>query len=346
MSRTDWLAERRKGVGGSEVAALFGCSPWASEWDVWLSKTDPDVLSEDTDDAVKARGREWEAWVLSEAETFAKSHPVLGSRRWKFEPCATSMCGTLPVVRATPDALGVYGAERRPVVVFEAKTARTFDGWAEQPDEPVPLRELDHVIPMHYALQVTQELYVTGAEYAVVTVAGPGAYPFPTCRHYVVLPDRDLQNGVAARVVQWWHRHVVGGEAPSLDGSSAARAWLSKTYPGKPEKTETDADADTATTVRQLVRLRETIKTMKAKEAELENEVRAAFGEHYRLRLDDSTSATLSVAKPGTRFRGVKWVEKEHPELFEALAKADAWKETEGTRRLTLPKLNEGKTNE
>lgn len=37
--RQEWLAERRKGVGGSDVAAILGVSPWMTPLSVWLEKT-------------------------------------------------------------------------------------------------------------------------------------------------------------------------------------------------------------------------------------------------------------------------------------------------------------------
>lgn len=39
MTRAAWLAERRRGIGGSDIAAVLGMSRWASPRDVWLDKT-------------------------------------------------------------------------------------------------------------------------------------------------------------------------------------------------------------------------------------------------------------------------------------------------------------------
>ena len=38
MTREDWLQERRRGIGGSEAAAILGLSPWATPLDVYLDK--------------------------------------------------------------------------------------------------------------------------------------------------------------------------------------------------------------------------------------------------------------------------------------------------------------------
>ena len=37
-SRADWLAERAKGIGSSDVAALLGLSPYKSNTELWEEK--------------------------------------------------------------------------------------------------------------------------------------------------------------------------------------------------------------------------------------------------------------------------------------------------------------------
>ena len=39
MERTDWLAERKKGIGGSEAAAIIGMNPYMSNVELWEYKT-------------------------------------------------------------------------------------------------------------------------------------------------------------------------------------------------------------------------------------------------------------------------------------------------------------------
>ena len=40
ISRTEFLTSRRKGLGGSDMAAIFGESKWRSRRDIWLDKTE------------------------------------------------------------------------------------------------------------------------------------------------------------------------------------------------------------------------------------------------------------------------------------------------------------------
>lgn len=41
LSRQDWLALRQSGIGGSDIAAIIGVSPYATAYDVFQSKTQP-----------------------------------------------------------------------------------------------------------------------------------------------------------------------------------------------------------------------------------------------------------------------------------------------------------------
>ena len=39
MSNEEWLNWRKKGLGGSDIAAILGISKWSSAIDIWLQKT-------------------------------------------------------------------------------------------------------------------------------------------------------------------------------------------------------------------------------------------------------------------------------------------------------------------
>ena len=39
MDRNEWLEYRKRGIGGSDAAAVAGLNPWKSPMAVWLEKT-------------------------------------------------------------------------------------------------------------------------------------------------------------------------------------------------------------------------------------------------------------------------------------------------------------------
>lgn len=56
LSEEEWLAYRRKGIGGSDVAALLGISPWRTARDLYFDKLNI-VAVEDNEDNCSPRSR-------------------------------------------------------------------------------------------------------------------------------------------------------------------------------------------------------------------------------------------------------------------------------------------------
>ncbi len=46
MSRQEWLEDRKKGIGGSDVGQFLGLNKWKSPYQLWLEKTGQVVLEE------------------------------------------------------------------------------------------------------------------------------------------------------------------------------------------------------------------------------------------------------------------------------------------------------------
>ena len=67
MSREDWLAERRKSIGGSDAAAVCGLSKWESPYSVWANKRGLTPEKEQTE--AMRQGRDLEGYV---AERFCE----------------------------------------------------------------------------------------------------------------------------------------------------------------------------------------------------------------------------------------------------------------------------------
>lgn len=103
--REEWLAARRKGIGGSDIPLLMGVSAYSSEYELWLKKTG---RSEDTlPNAAMQRGH----WLEGPVVDYFAQQTDLSVRR----------CGLLahkehPVYQVTPDRLTGDGG------VLEVKT--------------------------------------------------------------------------------------------------------------------------------------------------------------------------------------------------------------------------------
>ena len=80
VSREDWLSYRKLGIGGSDVAAIMGISPFATIRDLYNDKLgiEPLVEEEESNWVAKEVGHRLEDLV---AEIFAKRRPGLRCSR-------------------------------------------------------------------------------------------------------------------------------------------------------------------------------------------------------------------------------------------------------------------------
>lgn len=165
-----WKLFRRLHIGGSDVAAIMGLSPWKTPLEVWMEKTGR--LQEDdlSDNEAVYWGTVNEAAI---AKRFARDHYDL--RVYNIN--ATLVRGQLA---ANLDRL-VLDVDNEPAVL-EVKTASAYkaDEWADG-------------VPIYYQTQVQHYLRVTGWQKAYVAVLiGGNDY-----REYVV--ERDEQDIAAMR---------------------------------------------------------------------------------------------------------------------------------------------------
>ena len=61
MSREDWLLERKRSLGGSDMGAILGLNKWRSPYAVWAEKTSR--IAEEEDNEAMRQGRDLEPYV-------------------------------------------------------------------------------------------------------------------------------------------------------------------------------------------------------------------------------------------------------------------------------------------
>lgn len=192
--REAWLEQRRRGVGGSDVASIMGLSPYRGAYEVWAEKSglieSPDIS-----------GKQAVAWgnILEPVvgSHYAESHPDREVRR------VNAVCRSIrrPWAQASLD----YEV-RDPELgwgVLEIKTAglRSADKWEDG-------------VPIFYQTQVAHYLSVTGRPFADVAVLIGGQ----DYREYRIMRDEDDIATVDAAVDAFWDMVRTGTE-PQVDGS-------------------------------------------------------------------------------------------------------------------------------
>ena len=193
-ARAAWLKERRKGIGGSDIAAICGLSPWATPFDVYLSKTG--MLPDEQD-------KDWLYWgrVLENviADEYAKQQNV------KIRKIKNIIRHKKYSHRAASIDRAII-ANDRGKGILECKTANTFMGseWGHEDSEN---------IPVWYKAQIQWYLGVTGWNYADVAVL-IGGQIFKT---YQFEPDRELILEMFEMADDFWYNHVVRLIPPPLE---------------------------------------------------------------------------------------------------------------------------------
>ncbi len=199
--RNEWLRWRRGSIGASEVAAVFGASPFVTPLDLFIAKTQglATVAS-----GVMVRG------LILEAAGLA----ALGIERpeWRCTAPSAFLIHTDRRLSATPD---FSNCDREPVEL-------------KAPTPPMFKREWGKEPPLHYQLQALTQAMLTGAPrawIAALVVDGFSAelYTFEIPRNAAV--EDKIIEGVAA----FWRRIDENDPPPPTFGSDSTA--LAALYP-------------------------------------------------------------------------------------------------------------------
>lgn len=301
MNREQWLAQRRTGIGGSDVAAILGLSRYATPLSVYQEKRG-EIEPQADNDAMRW-GRYLEP-VVRQAYADETGNEVRVIDQIVRHPIYEHMIANLD---------GFVIPEAGPRRVFEAKTARTADGWGEPGSDQ---------IPQPYLLQVQHYMAVTGFIVADVAVLIGGS----DFRLYEVPEDRELQEMLVGAEHDFWQRVQRGDPPEPVTVADAVARW------GRSSRADlVMADDAALAAVKQLHALKARRVEMDAEEDAARAIVMKTLGESDTL-VDPAGRAlcTWKASAPPMRFDAAA-LKAAHPELH-----AQFLKPGEPSRRFLL----------
>lgn len=242
----EWLANRTKGIGGSDVGAICGVNKYSSARLVYLKKTGQYQDSEDEfSDAALERmhfGHMLEPIVANEYVRRTGNKVVVSP--------ATLAHKDYPWAIANVDRL-IVNDKGIPYGILECKTASEYmdDAWSEGD------------IPLSYLYQLNWYLWVTGLEYGVIAclVGGNKFYYYEVWRN-----DELLRDEIFPKVDRFWNYHVKNLIEPELTGADADSELVAS------ENSEVIKGSEIVLEDETMNELAATIKECKAKIKELE----------------------------------------------------------------------------
>ncbi|AKO92679.1 hypothetical protein BEH_11590 [Priestia filamentosa] len=284
MSREEWLEQRKKGIGGSDAAAIAGLSRWKSPVAVYLEKIgeapDGDINSE-----AAYFGTQLEDFVAKE---FSKRTGLKVRRK-----NAMLQHPKHPFILANVDRLII--GER---IGLECKTASEYLK-GEWEDEEVPAA---------YLIQCQHYMAVTGYEaWWIAVLIGGNKFVYKKVER-----DEELIEQLIEIEVSFWNDNVLMKEPPLFDGSDASTDLLSHMYPqGIDEEIELPDTVDSL--LEEYEEARKSRAEANTKVKEIENRLKAMLGENERGVTKNHMVTWKTIQS--NRF-DAKSFEKDHPDLF------------------------------
>lgn len=246
MTREEWLAFRKTGVGGSDAATIVGMNPWGSRYSLWAYKKG--LLPEREDNEAMRVGRDLEEYVAQRfAETTGKKvrriNAILRNEKYPFA-----------LANVDRDVVGEDAG-------LECKTTSDYTIRKYGEDD----------FPEKYYCQCVHYMAVTGAKkwyLAVLQLTSREVRIFELQRD-----EAEIEALMAAENLFW--QSVINNEQPAPDGSQASSDAVKEIYPeGSGEIRLMGMDA----VISRIAALKKDIDKLTKEKAEAENTLKDVMG--------------------------------------------------------------------
>lgn len=286
LTREEWLEQRKKGIGGSDIAGIMGLSPFSSPIKVYQDKLGE--LPPQEDNEKMYWGRVLEDLVAKEFQNrtglkVRRKNAMLQHPKYKY-------------MLANVDRV-IVGAKEG----LECKTTSEFmkNEWVEGEE-----------IPAHYLLQCQWYMAVTGfKKWHIAVLIGGNKF------HYDVIErDEELIQMMIEQARGFWENHVLKEDPPAFDGSQSSEEVLKQLYPqSEPTKTIYLLNSYEEKLER-YDELKEQKKEIEYEIKEIENQIKGEMEDAEVAQTDSRKITWKTVASK--RFNS-KAFKKDHPELYQ-----------------------------
>ncbi len=311
-THAEWLAQRSRGIGSSEVATILGLNPFDTPYQLWRRKRGIDGPVPENDAMRAGHILEGAVATYFEQET---GHTVIKASDGDW----LAVDSDRDYMRVSPDR--TYWVDE------QGKRNEANKGILECKTTQLDVDADD--LPAHWFCQLQYQLGVMG--YTSGTLAWLTRGRKFGCK--AVTFDADLYGYITESVEHFWLDNIVGGREPDMSGvDDVLLRWplhtAGKTIEATPEL------MDSITTIKSL---KPQIDTLTEQKKEAEELIKAAMRDADSLVLPGSSGtargdvlATFRAPKPGRKF-DEKLFKAEHPDLYEAYCR-----EQQGARRFLV----------
>lgn len=225
-----WLEYRKKGIGGSDVSAIFNESPWTTARALYFNKIgikiEGDAINQYTLDFghaiepfvaqyfVSTFDTKWKTWLEEQLGKKIASFEIYKDTNMYRHPLYPFMLADLDYrIRLVTDKGEVLEG------VFECKSTNYHAG---------PTSWKDDNVPVYYAYQVRHYMCVMNLSFTVIACLWGNNENDYVARY--IPRDMDEENRIIEAEKNFWHGHVLPRVAPALSENGELELNAIKKY--------------------------------------------------------------------------------------------------------------------
>lgn len=287
QSRKQWLKDRQRGIGGSDVGPILGLMKEGSPLKIYFDKIEEEPTELPRDNRIDF-GLMFED-VIADIYQSKTGRKVRRVNDMRFHP-------DHPWKLANIDRAIIDNQDGRGPGILEIKTV---GGMA--------MRHWEDEIPYSYYAQVQHYLDVFGYQWADVAIL-----VFNDARDFRIEPiERDdaFIDAMHERLNYFWHNHVLAGNPPEPTDASD----ILLLHPESIDGHAVEASPNIAEAHKRLVEVKAAIKALEGQKADFENVIKKHMGDAETLRHEGLRLATWKSSK--TRRLDSKAIQAAHAEL-------------------------------
>lgn len=263
-TQAQFTAGRLTGLGGSDLGAIFGLSPYRTPHDVWLEKT---RRTTPVVDGIHLRHGQWNEQFIADEYTRATGQRTQRYNALLRHPEAPLIGHVDRLVIPEGAKTASYKSEIRTDIGLECKTASAFAAGRDSEWGPAGTDQ----VPQGYLLQVAGYQALTGcARWDLAALIGNA-----DLRIYHFNRDLELEGYLIEEASRWWRDYVVADTPPPPSSELEAR----QRWPGHTPGKVLDADPTLYTDLTMLARLKAEIRAKEKEEQALKDRILPALAD-------------------------------------------------------------------
>lgn len=307
LDHDQWLEYRKKGIGGSDAAAIAGINPYKNAVAVYYDKVG-EIEKEDlysvNDRGGFEKGNEAAYWGNRDETEVAKEFYLRTGKRVRRRNA---------IFQHAEHEFMLANIDREIVgenAGLECKITGEFnkDSWQE-----------GETIPEQYYIQCQHYMAVTGREkwYIAVKIGGNKF-------HWdLVERDEEIIENLAQLEGDFW-QDVLDHQPPEMDGTESSKAVLEMLYPAAETVQESiDLPTETDEMIAELDQLKADLKEGEKRKKELENKVKSMLGANE---FGTSDEYFIKWGRVDASKLDSKQLKQDHPEIYEEYKKSSSYR--------------------